>query len=159
MSKLTDNRRWESNRMFLPQHKEALNERHDPEPEIARAQVPTREELEIIRDSVLLPIMLTMIENAGKDLLLSTSSLRKLFLGATQILMSHVHSELARVNRELKARKIKVFKDEREDSDLPFRYICRGYEDKFAIMREVAKANISVKLGQHIQRILGDAKW
>ncbi|CAG7654891.1 hypothetical protein ACFQI7_23155 [Paenibacillus allorhizosphaerae] len=158
MSKLTDNLRWESSRMMLPQHKEALIERQNPPSETVRAQVPTREELEMIRDSVLLPIMLTMVEKNGKDMQLSTSSIRKLYVAATQVLMDRIHFELAAINKELRAKKIKVFKDDQEDTDLHYKYICRGYENKFAIMRDVARANISVKLGEHIQRMIEDMK-
>jgi hypothetical protein len=157
--KLTGNGRWESSRMMLPEHKEALIERRDASPETAaRARVPTKEELEMIRDSVLLPIMLMMIEKNGKELLISTNTLRKLYVVATQILMHRIHSELAKVKRELRERNIKVFQDEREDSDLHFRYIYRGYEDKFAIMRDVAKAVISVKISEHIQRMAAELK-
>jgi galactose-1-phosphate uridylyltransferase len=68
--------------------------------------------------------------------------------------MDRIHKELAQVNRQLREKKIKIFKDEREDMDLHYRYICRGYEDKFAIMREVARASITVKIGEHIKRII-----
>jgi hypothetical protein len=157
-NKLTpgSNLRWESSRMMIPQHKEALNERQDPKPQIKTAQIPSREELELIRDHVMLPYMLTIVERNGKELQLSTNSLQKLYLSVTDILMNRIHSDLAKVNRELRERKIKVFQDEREDMDLHYRYICRGYENKFAIMRDVARSSIVIKIGEHIQRIVSD---
>ncbi|WP_088834458.1 hypothetical protein [Paenibacillus tyrfis] len=153
--KLTGNGRWETMRMMLPDHREALEEKqkHPGSLGTKKAEVPTREELELIRDSVLLPVILTMIDRNVKELNLSVNPLRKLYMTATQALMNRVHSELAAVNRELRERKIKVFKDDREDTDLHFRYICRGYEDRFSIMRDVARASISTKIGQHIQKI------
>lgn len=155
--KLTGNGRWEASRMMLPEHREALLERRNPESKgMRKAQLPTREELQWIRDSVLLPIMLTMIEKSGQEISLSTNTLRKLYAAATQVLMNRIHTELAAVKRELRLRKIKVFQDEREDLDLHYRYICRGYEDKFTIMRDVARAFISVKMGEHIKSIIAD---
>ncbi|MFB0841749.1 hypothetical protein [Paenibacillus oleatilyticus] len=139
--------------MMITEHREAAEEQSHPGGETKRAQVPTREELEMIRDAVLLPVLLTMIEKNGKEITLSTNPLRKLYVAVTLALMNRVHSELAAVNRELRNRKIKVFKDDREDTDLHFRYICRGYEDKFSIMRDVARASISTKIGKHIQNI------
>lgn len=152
--KLTGNGRWEASRMMLPEHREALIERRKPQAGTKKAEVPTREELEMIRDSVLLPIILTIIEKNGQEIALSASSLRKLYLAVTQVLMHRIHADLAKVNRELRERKIKVFKDDREDSDLHFRYICRGYEDKFVMMRDVARAAISKKIGDRIQSII-----
>jgi hypothetical protein len=126
--------------------------------ELKRAALPTKEELELIRDYVLLPYMLTMVENNQRELQLTTYLLRKYYIAVTKILMDRIHKELARVNRELREKKIKVFQDETEDMDLHYRYICRGYEDKFAIMREVAKAAITVKIGEHIKSIVSEIK-
>ncbi|WP_159883508.1 hypothetical protein [Paenibacillus puerhi] len=155
--KLTGNGRWEASRMMLPEHKETLVERSAPKPEDAPTpKVPTYEELELIRDAVLLPFMLTIVEDNSKDLLLLTSPLKKLYVMAAHVLLDHLHKELVHVNKELRARKIKVFRDDREDHDLHFRYIYRGYEDRFVITRDVAKATIGMKIAQRI-RIIGSA--
>jgi hypothetical protein len=126
--------------------------------ELRRAALPTKEELELIRDYVLLPYMLTMVEKNEKELQFTTYLLQKYYIAVTRILMDRIHKELTRVNRELREKKIKVFQDEREDMDLHYRYICRGYEDKFAIMREVARAAITVKIGEHIKSIVSEIK-
>ena len=154
--KLTGNGRWESSRMMLPQHKEALNERQDPKPVMTRSAVPSKEELEMIRDHILLPIMLTMVEKNGKDLQLSPSTLQKLYIAVAQMMLNHIHSDLSKVNKALRASQIKVFQDDHEDDGLHYRFICRGYEDKFAMMREVVKANISVKMSEYIRRLIAE---
>ncbi|GLI07635.1 hypothetical protein YDYSG_36650 [Paenibacillus tyrfis] len=70
--------------------------------------------------------------------------------------MRRVHSELANINKELRTRGIKVFKDDQVDTDLHFRYIYKGSEDKFEISRDVAKATISVRIGKHVQAIMAE---
>ena len=124
--KLTGNGRWESSRMMLPQHKDALNERQQPAAgTTTTAQIPSKEELELIRDYVLLPYMLTMVEKNVQELQVTTYLLQKYYIAVTRILMDRIHKDLARVNRKLREHKIKVFQDEREDMDLHYRYICR----------------------------------
>jgi hypothetical protein len=76
---------WESSRMMIPQHKEALNERQDLKPGIITVQIPSREELELIRDHIMLLYMLTIVERNGR-LQLSMNSLQKPYLGVTDIL-------------------------------------------------------------------------
>ncbi|MEK8128632.1 hypothetical protein WMW72_12015 [Paenibacillus filicis] len=145
--------------MMLPQHKEALIERRNLEQkELKRARVPTREELEMIRDAMLLPVVLTIVEQNGRDLLLNQSPLKKLYIAAAQVLLDRIHADLVRINKELRDRKIKVYRDDREDSDLHYRYIIEGYEDKLLITRDVAKATISKKIGDRIYGLIGDLK-
>jgi ATP-dependent DNA ligase len=59
----------ESSRMMLPQHKEALINRQNPESETKQVPKPTAEEHEMI----LLPMMLTMVERNGKEFEVSKS--------------------------------------------------------------------------------------
>ncbi|NHN33128.1 hypothetical protein [Paenibacillus agricola] len=156
--KLEGNGRWESSRMMLPQHKEALIKRHDPAPEVVQVQKPTAEEHEMILNSILLPMMLTMIEKNGKEFEVSTNMLRRYYIAATQILMHRIHTEMVKNKNELKARKIRVFEDIRPDEDLNYKFICRGYEYPFAIMRDVVKAKISVMMGNYVKALLNNMK-
>ncbi|WP_240421682.1 hypothetical protein [Paenibacillus periandrae] len=48
---------------------------------------------------------------------------------------------------ELRVRQIRVFEDTRPDDDLHYKYIFRGYEYPFAIMRDVVKSRISIMMG------------
>lgn len=156
--KLTGNGRWESSRMMLPEHKEALINRQNPEPEIKQAEKPTAEEHEMILNSILLPMMLTMIEKNAKEFEVSTNMLRKYYTAAAQILMQRVHAEMVRNKKELLARKIRVFEDDRPDNDLHYKYLCRGYEYPFAIMRDVVKSRISTKMGAFIKALLDEMR-
>jgi hypothetical protein len=156
--KLTGNGRWESSRMMLPQHKEALIERQNSEPEIKQVEKPTAEEHEMILNSILFPMMLTMVERNGKEFEVSTNMLRTYYIAATQILMQRIHSEMIKNKKELFARKIRVFEDVRPDDDLHYKYLCRGYEYPFAIMRDVVKSRISIKMGQFVKALLDEMR-
>ncbi|NHN34799.1 hypothetical protein [Paenibacillus agricola] len=156
--KLEGNGRWESSRMILPQHKEALINRQNPETVNKQVQKPTAEEHEMILKSILLPMLLTMVEKNGKEFEVSTNMLRRYYISATQILMHRIHTEMVKNKNELKARKIKVYEDIRPDDDLNYKYLCRGYEYPFAIMRDVVKSRLSVMLGEYVKSMLNIIK-
>jgi hypothetical protein len=146
--KLEKNGLWESSRMMLPEHREALVRRTQPEPEQPeRPNVPTREEL---GSCALLPVMLSIVETSGRTVAASTSPLKKLYMTATQVLMNLIHADLVQVKKELKARNIRVCEDERIDGAIRYRFICRGYEDSLSLIRDVVRAEIGVKLGSYI---------
>ncbi|WP_028561486.1 hypothetical protein [Paenibacillus pinihumi] len=152
--KLEGNGRWESSRMMLPEHREQyLQLKEGQQSEQPRAQIPTREELELIRDAVLLPIMLSVVDKNCREIEASAYSLKRLYVMASNVLLTRIHQDLARVKRELKNRSIKVFEDERVDSALHYHFICRGYENQFAMLRDVIRTEMSVRMAKYIKEM------
>ncbi|OMF08397.1 hypothetical protein BK127_28745 [Paenibacillus sp. FSL H7-0331] len=121
---------------------------------VTTVQKPTEEEQEMILNSLLLPMMLTMIEKNGKEFELSTNMLRRYYIAAAQILMNRIHAEMVKNKNELRSRQIKVFEDNRMDDDLHYKYICRGYEYPFSVMRDVVRSRISIMMGEYVQGLL-----
>lgn len=112
--------------------------------------VATREELELIRNYVLLPIMLDVIQNNSDKLKYDLSPLNELFLLSGQKLMDRVHDDLAAARKEMRRIGIKVEETDRERAALHFTFWIRGYEDTFSLIREVIKAEISTRLARYI---------
>ncbi len=157
--KLSGNGRWESSRMMLPEHRTQFLERHghkaagdgaEPAPNPA---VPTKEELELIRSSVILPMILSIAEKNRQEIERSTYTFKPLYLKATLILMDAVSRELGSVKRQLKQRNIKVFEDEQVDLVMYFRFVCRGYEERFGMVREVVRAEMSVRITRFMREM------
>ncbi len=157
--KLSGNGRWESSRMMLPEHRTQFLERHDGEESTrtvhaaTNPRVPTQEELELIRSSILLPMILTIAEKNRQEVERSSYTFKPLYLKATLIFMDAVSRELARVKREMKQRNIKVIEDEQADLVMYFRFVCRGYEERFGMVREVVRAEMAVRITQFMREV------
>lgn len=148
MSKLDGNERWKS-KMLLTEHQEQYEARNDPK----KSGAPTPEELTMIRDFVLLPHMLTMIQKSMEDIRNSPNVLRKLYLTAAQILMNRISKDMYDLRRELNKRNIKVVNDEQVDLVIYHKIICRGYQERFGVVREVARAEISMRLTKYLSEM------
>lgn len=148
--KLEANGLWESSRIVLPELREAHAKRRSEPEERTKPNLPTQEEFKLIRDSIILPMMLTIVEQNYRRIETTDLSLRKLYIAATQALMDQVHSDLVKVKKILRERSIKVMEEEKIDSTARYRVFCRGYEDSFTIIRDVVRAEISVRLGKYI---------
>lgn len=120
--------------------------------------VPTKEELEMIRDYCLLPIMLAIVENSRKQIEYSVAlSIKQLYLAATDALLHRIRRDLTAVKSGLRKHDIKVFEDERQDKNgRYYRFICHGYEDKFSLIRDLIRAEVSIRLGSYIAEVIGD---
>lgn len=115
----------------------------------------TSDELVLIRDSILLPMMLTIVQREYELLAIDRSVLRQLYQVAVQALMHRIQRELTAVKRELRANDIKVVDSDRPaDLILYHKVIYRGYEDQFGMTRDVVKSEIGIRMGQYVAQQL-----
>ncbi|WP_088831217.1 hypothetical protein [Paenibacillus tyrfis] len=94
-------------------------------------QPATNEEL--LRDSVLLPHALTLIEEEARTLSATKDPIRRLYIAAAKVIHVRLTNELADVRKEMRQRGIRA--------------------EKIDISREEAKALIGEKLARHIRDI------
>lgn len=146
MSKLDGNERWKS-KMVLTEHVEGYERRNEPK----NQGRPTGEELTMVRDYVLLPLLLTMVQKAADDIKNSTNILRRPFLAYIQILMDRITKDMYALRKELSKRNIKVVNDEQIDLVIYHKIICRGYEERFGMVRDVVRSEISIRLTKYLE--------
>ncbi|MBB6732688.1 hypothetical protein [Cohnella zeiphila] len=149
MNKLSGNERWKS-KMLLTEHQEQYPSRNEP---MIKGR-PTTDEVTMIRDYIMLPHMLTMTDRAYQDILRSSNIFKSYFAAMTQLIMDRITSDLASLRRDLRSRNIKVVESETQDDIIYHKYYCRGYEDRFGIVREVLRSQISIRLAQYASELL-----
>lgn len=119
----------------------------------------THEELTLIRESVLLPFLLSIVDRNISDLNNGKTAqplLQRLYVAAATALKNDIEADLILIKKTLKDQAIRVWEDDkraREDGARYYRFACRGYEDSFGIMREIAKAEVGSRLKAYVQRI------
>jgi hypothetical protein len=148
VSKLDGNERWKS-KMVLTEHVEQYEQRNEPK----TSNRPTTEELTMVRDYVLMPHMLTMVQKAADEIKNSSNILRRHFMVSTQILMDRITKDMYLLRKELTRRNIKVVADEQVDVVIYHKIICRGYEERFGMIREVVRSEISVRLTNYLNEM------
>jgi len=152
--KLQGNGLWDSSKMMLHEHKAALLERQLPDSERSlRGHLPTQEELRLVRSCALLPMMIGIVEANRRSMEVSSYPLKTLYISATHILLSRLYDELTQVKRTLKEHRIQIREEEHVDGALHYCFVCRGYEDRLTLIRDMARAEISTRIGQHINAI------
>ncbi|MFD0697527.1 hypothetical protein ACFQZT_25965 [Paenibacillus sp. GCM10027628] len=150
--KLEKNGLWESSRMMLPQHRESFQNRlRDQTVQISR---PTTEEINLMRDSILLPVMHTIILKKAREVERSSETLRILYAKVAHVLAKNIHSDLSKVKRTLLEKNIRVFEEEKDERMIHYRYTCREYEDHFTITRDYMRAEIGVRIGRYADGLM-----
>ncbi|NKI24223.1 hypothetical protein HFN20_23920 [Paenibacillus dendritiformis] len=156
--KLQKNGLWESSRMMLPQHKEALlNRRLNPDKpaEPARpAPPPKREELELMKNYVMLSHLQTMVTKKIREIERSSETLKPLYAQAAQVLAQHIDRDLSKAGRAMLDKNIHLFPGEHDGQAITYPYTCRGHEGSFLITREYMRADMSKRLGIYTNHLV-----
>ena len=153
MSKLDGNERWKS-KMLLTEHQEQYENRKKS---LQTSRITT-EELTMIRDAIMFPYMLTMCNKSLQEVQNSKHLFKQVFEQIIQLIMDYITRDLSKLNKELRQRNIKIFNDEINDGIIYHGYVCRGYEDRFGIVREVLRFEISIQFTKYITRIISRLK-
>lgn len=148
MSKLDGNERWKG-KMLLTEHQEQYESRNNK----GITGPITNDELTMIRDLIMYPHMLTMCEKSLVEIKNSSNIFKRYFEQFIQMNMDMITKDLFQLRRETKNRNIKVFEDETIDGIIYHKYICRGYENKFGIVRETLRSEISVRMAKYASSI------
>ncbi|MFC5403133.1 hypothetical protein [Cohnella soli] len=147
MTKLDANNRWGPK--FLLDAHQVKYEQRDKEKQIAGA---TSEEMQLIRESILLPELQKMLQQSIEEVGNSNITLHKTMAVLMQLLLDSVSRTKYGVNREMKRKNIKVTKQELIDNITTSQYLCRGLTGSFGMTREVMREQI----GLHLKRAIND---
>ncbi|UUZ85694.1 hypothetical protein LJK88_20625 [Paenibacillus sp. P26] len=114
---------------------------------------PTQEEFVLIRDYILLPYMLTMLQRSIDDIEHGSNLMKKLYLSAGRTVMDKISADMLELRRQLKQRNIKITGEEHVEMVVYHHIVCRGYEERFGMIRDVMRSEISIRLSQYVKEI------
>lgn len=109
------------------------------------------DEIAAIKDTILLPLMLEMIDKERKGLGKGNSLAQVSQLTAIQIISEVISADLIEAKKLLFGHKCIVYPD--KDNKLKCTYRYRGYTGDMTLLRDVAKAEIAVRFGKYIKDI------
>lgn len=152
MSRPDSNEHWNP-KMPVAGRQEQQEDQEQQERSNPASPRPTPEEFTVIRDSVVLKSMKALLERSLEDIGRSSLVLKKLYMAATRHMLDRVSAELFALQREMKKRGMKMAGEEQADDVLYYRFICRGYEDRFGIMREALRVELGNRLGAMVSEL------
>lgn len=143
---------WKS-KMLLTEHHEQYDNRVQ-----AIMQQPTSEEFKMIRDYILLPHILTMVQRNLDEQRFNKGVLNSAFLAAGESIAKKIMKDIYEIRKELGKRNIRVSNGDQDEIVMNYHYVCRGYSGTFGITREESKAQISIRLGKYVSDIINRFK-
>lgn len=136
-------------KMTITEHTAEFEQRHQPQ----LTGRPTSEELTMIRDYVLYPQLIKMIQKSLDDMGFVHVALKGVILRCLDYIMFIATEEFYALKRVLRQRNIRVVEEETNDEILYYRYYCRGYEERFGILREVLRTELQIRLTAYTKQL------
>lgn len=127
-----------------PKHAEQPRQLQQPQQRLSA------EEIGLMRDYALLPVMLSVVDKNRTEIEMSDYSLKPLYIAASDVLMKRMTTDLYAVKKALRQRGIQVIEDGKADNAVQYRFTYRGYESTFQLLRDIVRAEISMRLSRYI---------
>ena len=102
---------------------------------------------------MLLPILMDILEKNRKDIERSKYSLKSIYAASADALMDFVHADLVKIRKDLRELKIKVIEEDRVDDAIHYKFIYKGYEHKFSLMRFVVLNEMNMRLLKYKEQL------
>ena len=106
----------------------------------------TEEELRIVKECAILPVMLDVLEKDIRSM--ETSGLTTLYIDRLKSIQQSVMVKLSQLKRECRARHIDIVETHRKEYSLLLRYRCRGYQHHMELQWDFVKASIEQRLAE-----------
>ncbi|MFD0587665.1 hypothetical protein ACFQZE_06595 [Paenibacillus sp. GCM10027627] len=119
---------------------------------MSHPSVLTIEELTLVRDSILLFLLISVVEKNRSDLKYSDMSLKQLFIASTDLVLDLIKKDYLSTKTSLKKSGIKVIEVDGDANSLKFEIYFRGYQERFQIMKFLVKSQLGVALGNYAKR-------
>ncbi|OKP96838.1 hypothetical protein [Paenibacillus sp. P46E] len=144
MTKLEGNERWKT-KMIMTEHVEQYEEQQRESVD----KLITIDERTMVRDLILLPYIDTMVSKSLKEIENSGNILKRAYLMAGQTIQRRIMQDTYQLQKELKQRNIRVLADEQEEFLVYHKILCRGYQERFGMTRDVMRTEISLRLTKY----------
>ncbi|MDO3677629.1 hypothetical protein [Paenibacillus ehimensis] len=117
-------------------------------------RVETEEDIQIIKEFTLLPILLDMLARDIDELTMYRNKLvYNHVISYLRDIENSVYAEMQTVKRKLKAHDIKIIKTEMNGLGIDVEYKIRGYIHHFKMLRSLVKAELMTMLANLRRRL------
>lgn len=111
--------------------------------------IQTEEELLSVKDCILLPILLDVLERDIRSM--KHAGISDYYVFHLQTVQQITFAKLAELKRSCRARSIAILETRRQKHSILIHYRCRGYQHDMELMLDYVRADIQIRLAEMLQ--------
>lgn len=116
----------------------------------------SKEELELVYNSITLPLVITIVQKNINELKTKQRLLNQLYVGAAEILLKVIKDDLYKAKVSLSKLNIKVVESDKTETELNYKVSFKGEDQNICISKESFKSSISKRLGYYTRSLIPD---
>jgi hypothetical protein len=106
----------------------------------------TEDELLLVKEYVLLPIILDVLERDIKLFSVMPFKMSVVYMKSLRSVQDEIFKDMYRLRKELGKHGIKVYEQRRTKLGIEAEYLCKGYRHTFSMLWSLVKAEVEKKL-------------
>ncbi|WNQ09343.1 hypothetical protein MJA45_17095 [Paenibacillus aurantius] len=103
----------------------------------------------LIKEFILLPILLTVLERNRIKIESSTMKLKAAYLEMLDKVMKTVHTDLTAVRRQLRRRGVQVYLETKDEEGIRHLYVYQGYSDRVFLRWVFVEAELRIRFAAY----------
>lgn len=115
-----------------------------------KAPLLQKEELEMIKEAVLFPVMLDVIQNDIEKVKKINLKLDLLLVISLQNIQDQIFKDNRALKNQLKERGIKIYEERRTSLGIQAEYKCRGYQHHLSLLWSLVRSDILRKASSYM---------
>ena len=114
---------------------------------------PSHEEMRMVYDSIILPIVLAVVRHNQQELHKKARSLRSLFVRTADIIIARIEADLALSRRFILSRNIAINEEKNNSTSVNYLVTYRSYEESLAFSRDYLLLEINERIAAYMAEI------
>ncbi|MFD0713499.1 hypothetical protein [Paenibacillus sp. GCM10027626] len=117
---------------------------------MTQAPLETEGDLHLVKEYILLPILLDVLERDIKALGTVKLKMNVVYIKVLRSAQDLITADVMLIRQNMRYRGIKVYEQQRTELCIEARYLCRGYQHKFSMLWGVVKAELYKYLSKYL---------
>ncbi|WP_195572989.1 hypothetical protein [Paenibacillus sp. 1001270B_150601_E10] len=113
------------------------------------APLETEEDLHLIKECVLLPILLDALERDLAILGKTPLKMNALYCMLLRHAQDQITMDLARIRKQMRVLGLKIYEERRTELGVEAYYLCRGYHHKCSMLWSLVRAELHTRLSAY----------
>lgn len=117
---------------------------------MTQAPLETEEDLQLVKEYILLPLLLDVLERDIKALGTVKLKMDRVYIKILRSAQDLITTDITLLRRKMRGRGIKVYEQRRTELCIDAHYLCRGYQHRFSMLWGLVKAELYKYLSQYL---------
>ncbi len=114
------------------------------------APIQEFEDINIVKQYILLPILATYLERDIKSLEKSQLHLSQVYVKQYKLIQEKVFKDIYYISKQMRVRGLKVYEQQKTQKDIKAKYLCRGYRDTMNLSLNFIKVQVTLLLSEYL---------